>query len=180
MNTPAPYPVIVVGLPRSMTYWLAQTLGFDHDATAWPVVDRKPGLCETGLYLLPREVWHSYLDHQTKVIYLRRPQDQVEISMAALFPGIDRPRLRQAMRLSLRAIKRFLEGRHHITVDSPLDTHGLTRIAAYLRRESELPAWESHLPHKRDCMREQSEIMKQCHNSLIMAGLLSHPQPSTL
>lgn len=167
-----PYRTLIVGLPRSMTYWTAQTLGFDHDITAWPVATPKPGLCETALYLLPREEREKYFDAETKIVHLERSEKEVEASLARLFPTIHRPRLRKCLRASTHALRAFLRGRPHLRLAAPLTAPSLERLAVYLDRRAELPAWQERLAQRHDRMADPA-IHAECFAALGKQHLLT-------
>jgi len=73
MNTP--YKYVILSTPRSMSYWLAEFLGFDHDASTtykdgkWE--QKSEGLVDTGIYL-NEEMMSSMTDENTKFGSLRR------------------------------------------------------------------------------------------------------------
>lgn len=172
-----PYPVLIVGLPRSMTYWTAQTLGYDHDVTAWPVPARKAGLCETALYLLPETTRGKYVDAHTKIVHLARPVHEVEASLARQFPTVDRPRLRECLAVSAQALRDFLAGRPHLSLPAPLTTRSLGQLAAYLDRKDEILDWADRLRHRHDRLADPA-IHAECAAALATQGLILSPTTS--
>lgn len=145
------YRTLILGLPRSMTYWTAVTLGFDHDVSAWPVEAPKPGLCDTGFILLPPEGRQKYFDTETKFVWLRRPEAEVLASITRNFPtAAPSSSVAAALAHTNTQLKAFFASRPCLELLAPLSPHGLFRLAAYLGRESEHPQWVRALQVRRD------------------------------
>lgn len=86
-----PYKYVVVSLPRSQSFWLAGALGFDHDISAQIMAGkyepRSQGLCDTGLYALPKEMQDMAIGPETKILRLRRRPNDVIGSFLKHFPN---------------------------------------------------------------------------------------------
>ena len=148
----APYKTLILGLPRSMTYWTSRVLGFDHDVTVWPVSVPRPGACDTAFILLPREEQARYYDGGTKFVYLRRAEDEVRASLLRYFPEADPGALSSALAATSSRLREFFAGRPHLELQAPLTPEGLSLLASYLNREPELPGWVEALAQRMDRM----------------------------
>lgn len=86
MNTP--YKYVILSTPRSMSYWLAEFLGFDHDASTtykdgkWE--QKSEGLVDTGIYR-HRDIMGSMVDSDTKFGILLRDKDSLALSLQKNF-----------------------------------------------------------------------------------------------
>ena len=153
-----PYPVLIVGLPRSMTYWTSQTLGYDHDATASPVASAKPGLCDTGFALLPPEAQAKYFDAETKFVHLRRPEAEVLRSLMRQFPEADPAAIARLLSETSARLEKFFAGRPHLELSAPLTPVGLSRLSRFLGREAEFGDWFDQLATRRDVLEENPSL----------------------
>ena len=81
-------PTLVIGLPRSRTFWTARWLGADHDVSIYhdlPSLDRMfgtPGYCAVDTVL--GSVWRGAVERwpSLRLIVVRRPVDDVVASFA--------------------------------------------------------------------------------------------------
>lgn len=84
-----PYKYIVLATPRSMSYWLADFLGFDHDASAdWAAGKWLPGsngLVDTGLALMPEACKQAMIHPGAKILGLTRGFEESVRSMMGTF-----------------------------------------------------------------------------------------------
>lgn len=156
--TPAPYPVLILGLPRSMTYWTAQTLGYDHDQTRHGQPGNAPGLCDTGFALLPPKEQKKYFDAETKIVHLARPEAEVHASLMRHFPEANPRTVAEALTCTSARLDEFLAGRPHLELPAPLTPQSLRILAAYLDRKSEFLDWADRLAHRRDVLDEDPAV----------------------
>jgi hypothetical protein len=156
--TPAPYPVLIIGLPRSMTFWTAQTLGYDHDQTRHGQPGTAPGLCDTGFALLPPEERKKYFGPETLFVHLRRPEAEVQASLLRHFPEANPDAIATALARTSAFLRRFLADRPHLSLPAPLTPQSLRILAAYLDRKSEFLDWADHLAHRRDVLDEDPAL----------------------
>jgi len=156
-----PYRTIILGLPRSMTFWTSVTLGFDHDVSAWPVESPKSGLCDTAFVLLPQEEQKKYFDSETKFVHLWRPEAEVLSSLMRNFPKANPAALATALTHTAARLHDFFLGCPHLRVPAPLSPAGLHRLAHHLGREAEAPRWIAALSQRRDRL-DDPVIRAQC------------------
>ena len=159
-----PYRVLILGLPRSMTYWTAAVLGYDHDVTAWPVESPKPGLCDTGFALLPPEKQAKYFDAETKFVRLRRPEEDVLASLLRHFPEADPVAFARALSATTASLDEFFKDRPHLELSAPLTHVGLSRLSRYLGRAVEFDHWFDELATRRDRLTDPA-VLAACNQS---------------
>jgi len=77
-----PYKYVVLAMPRSMSFWLAEFLKFDHDPRDTP--PQSDGLVDTGAYM-NKEFYDSIIGPETKVAFLIRDPRLVAESISKNF-----------------------------------------------------------------------------------------------
>lgn len=112
----SPYKYIIVSLPRSQSFWLSRALRFDHDVSAKVLAGEKleresDGLCDTGLYLLTKELQDQFIGPDTKIIRLRRNGADVVGSLLKQYPDMDINKLCRAVDVMKEKLYAFCEER---------------------------------------------------------------------
>lgn len=83
-----PYKYVILSLPRSQSYWIADFLGFDHDASAdiasGTYERNSDGLVDTGLYLMP-DLFNQLVGPETRIIRMRRSLEEIAKSFEVKF-----------------------------------------------------------------------------------------------
>lgn len=125
-----PYKYVVLATPRSMSYWLADFLGFDHDASAdWSAGKWKPkseGVVDTGLALMPESCKQAMIHPGAEILGLTRGFEESVRSMIGTF-GLEEEKAKEIYLACHEAISKFSP---QAIVNAPLD---VTAARLFLR-----------------------------------------------